>query len=88
MSFHDYGRKDLYEVSTERLIRRKLVLRKSFWPWSKKCTVREYVVYECVGRHPTYMGWYSFVEEDYTGYSKRFNTVEEAEEFMKKELSK
>jgi len=82
---HNYKRHNLYDVSTERLLGRKLVIVKSFWPWSKKCRVDEYAVYECVGRRNNVMGWFAFMEEEYTNWSKGFDTVEEAKQFVRKE---
>lgn len=82
MGFHSYTRADLYNVSTESLIRKEHKIVNSFWFWQKHCYVREYAVYECVGKHPVYMGWFSFIEKEYTGWSKRFETVEEANKFI------
>jgi hypothetical protein len=83
--FHNYTRKDLYNVSTEAIIRKELRLIKSFWPWNKSCYVYEYAVYECVGEHPTLMGLFSFMEKEFTGWSKKFDTVKKANEYIKDE---
>jgi hypothetical protein len=82
MAFHDYTRRDLYNVSTERLIRSELKIVKPFWFWQKHCWVYEYAIYECVGEHHHYMGWFSFIEKEFTGWSKRFNSVKEAEQYI------
>lgn len=33
-------------------------------------------MYECVGQHRQYMGWFSFVEEEITDCFKLFSTEE------------
>ena len=48
--------------------------------------MREIAVYECAGKHRDYFGWFGFLEEEYTGWSRKFDTVEEAEAFIDMEL--
>jgi hypothetical protein len=83
--FHDFKRKDLYNVSTESLIRRELRLINSIWPWNKSCEVYEYAVYECVGEHPTLMGWFSFMEWEHTDSVIKFASRELAKQYIEDE---
>jgi|SaaInlV_165m_DNA_2_1040747.scaffolds.fasta_scaffold35007_2 hypothetical protein len=80
---HNYTRYDLYNVSTESFLRTRLeIVVIGFWsflPWVKKrWEVREYAMYECVGQHRQYMGWFSFLEEELTDWFKSFETEEAA----------
>jgi hypothetical protein len=85
MSFHNYNRTHLYNVTTERVIRRILRLKRSWCFWTKTYWVYEYALYECIGEHPEYFGMFAFTEEEYTGFKKKFKSREEAERWIKSE---
>ena len=85
MAFHNYTRRDLYNVTTERVlsVRLKIKARRRFLFFGKKTFwVREYARYECIGEHHAYMGQFAFVEEEYTGWEKSFATEKEAENYI------
>ncbi len=85
---HNFNRYQLYNVTSDRLIRRKLIIKRSWLPWTKKYKVEEYAVYECSGRHHNYLNLFVFIEEEYTGFKKEFDKKDEATKWIKEEFKR
>ena len=89
MECHNFDRRNLYDVRTERLLRtsfRIKVKRHFIKFWKKIYWVYEYAHYECAGRHPDYLGWFGFLEVEHTGWKKHFQTEQDADKFINQEI--
>jgi hypothetical protein len=87
MSFHDYNRQHLYNVTTDRFIAPVVSLRESsFLGFFKKWYVEDFEMYECSGKHRKYMGVFSFLEYEPCNKRVKFETEEEARNHINERL--
>jgi len=85
--FHNYTRKDLYDISTERFLGLGLKIKtSSFLGFFKKFYVKEYERYECCGKHSFLMGQFSFIEWVYNDSTVEFDSIKECKDHIQERL--